>query len=108
MTREHAKELLPFITAYANGEALQFKDDSGMWVNVTGTLSFNNPFTSYRIKPRLHERWVVLDEEGFSHSDYYDTREQAEDRLHDFLGNPKGCPKGWRVVHLVEAGEVSS
>ena len=50
MTREEAKELLPIIQAYAEGEKIEMLDFKGRWVKMTNpdfTLSPEN----YRIKP---------------------------------------------------------
>ena len=50
MTKEEAKELLPIIQAYAEGEKIEMLDFKGRWVKMTNpdfTLSPEN----YRIKP---------------------------------------------------------
>ena len=50
MTKKEAKELLPIIQAYAEGEKIEMLDFKGRWVKMTNpdfTLSPEN----YRIKP---------------------------------------------------------
>ena len=71
MTREEAKELLPIIQAYAEGEKIEMLDFKGRWVKMTNpdfTLSPEN----YRIKPEYRpfktkeECW----DEMHCHSDF--------------------------------------
>ena len=49
MNRERAKELLPVITAFANGETVQFYNGF-IWVDDGGYLNFYE--CPYRIKPK--------------------------------------------------------
>ena len=71
MTREEAKELLPIIQAYAEGEKIEMLDFKGRWIKMTNpdfTLSPEN----YRIKPEYRpfktkeECW----DEMHCHSDF--------------------------------------
>ena len=50
MTPQEAKELLPILEAYANGETIQTKWH-GTWADVVDT-NFMEPASSYRIKPK--------------------------------------------------------
>lgn len=50
MLREHAKELLPIIAAFADGKWVQFLNGKGLW-EVAVNPSFNLDPTRYRIKP---------------------------------------------------------
>ena len=62
MTREEAKELLPIIQAYAEGEKIEMLDFKGRWVKMTNpdfTLSPEN----YRIKPEPEYRPFKTKEE---------------------------------------------
>ena len=62
MTREQAKELLPIIQAYAEGEKIEMLDFKGRWVKMTNpdfTLSPEN----YRIKPEPKYRPFKTKEE---------------------------------------------
>lgn len=53
MTREHVKELLPIIQAYADGKTIQYKNRLDKWEDVTQaeTLGFEEDPSKYRIKP---------------------------------------------------------
>jgi hypothetical protein len=50
MNRQHWKELLPFITAFANGERVETQEGGG-WVKLTEPRFQGRPET-YRIAPR--------------------------------------------------------
>jgi hypothetical protein len=50
MTPAHAKELLPLITAYAEGKTIQFYDELKGWEDKPD-LYFSEPAKNYRIKP---------------------------------------------------------
>lgn len=52
MNREHWKELLPIITAFANGERVDFQMESGEWVLDQNALEFIKATDRYRIAPR--------------------------------------------------------
>ena len=58
MNRERAKELLPIIIAFANGEDIEFLS-CGEWLSVTGP-EWNK--VEYRIKPKPREWEVLVDE----------------------------------------------
>lgn len=49
MTKEEAKELLPIITAFAEGKSIEVKGSYGEWVEVTFP-DFGNDPKNYRIK----------------------------------------------------------
>lgn len=50
MNREHAKELLPIIQAFAEGKIVQFENSFKNWVDCD-EIMFNWPPKVYRIKP---------------------------------------------------------
>lgn len=50
MNREQAKELLPIITAFAEGKSIEICDSKGVWEDITKP-TFQNPPHDYRIKP---------------------------------------------------------
>lgn len=53
MTPQRAKELLPIISAYANGEPIQYrKDTHSEWRDSLGGLGFEAQGCQYRIKPK--------------------------------------------------------
>jgi hypothetical protein len=63
MTREHAKELLPVITAFANGEDVQTLNFRGEWVDATD-LTFHGSKDNYRIAPKPRKVWVAEFKDG--------------------------------------------
>lgn len=62
MNREHAKELLPIIQAFAEGKIVQFKNSFENWVDCD-EIMFNWPPKVYRIKPKPKYRPFVNLEE---------------------------------------------
>ena len=50
MTREEAKELMPFIQAFAEGKTVEFLNNDGMWEENKSPLFCSEP-KRYRIKP---------------------------------------------------------
>lgn len=64
MTREHWKELLPIITAFANGEDVELFDEIGNKWGGGEKLAFSEPFRSYRIKPKPREFSAWLSPDG--------------------------------------------
>ena len=56
MDREQTKELLPVMTAYAEGREIQYSDNDGTWLcAVFPTWSVH---LEYRIKPEPAEAWL--------------------------------------------------
>ncbi len=52
MTPQQAKELLPIITAFAEGKTIEFKSHKGIWSDcIRCELDFSNLPECYRIKP---------------------------------------------------------
>ena len=62
MNRERAKELLPVIQAFADGEEIQLKGAYG-WVTLKDPL-WNFKPTKYRIKPKLREFTLEMNTDG--------------------------------------------
>lgn len=50
MTREEAKELLPIIQAFADGNTIEFLNNRNMWEEIEDVLFCKEP-KYYRIKP---------------------------------------------------------
>lgn len=78
MTREEAKELLPVLTAWANGEEVQFKVDDA-WLNLydcNSDPSFSDP-ARYRVKPKPRTFWVNAYSDG-SFGQAHETRRDAD------------------------------
>lgn len=97
MNREQAKQLLPIIQAFADVETLQFRAGWGGWADITDA-SFAEP-SEYRIKPKLLERWLVVDRDGntTTHPTENDARNAMSARL--------GIREPYRIVHLREVTE---
>lgn len=65
MKAKEAKELLPVIQAFAEGEQIQwFSKQSGKW-NDVDSLSFTDKPDHYRIKPKAHYRAFKTADECF-------------------------------------------
>lgn len=65
MTRETATQLLPIITAFAEGKTIQKNVDQRGWIDLSFPLFDGSP-ESYRIKPEPREFWVnQYDDDGF-------------------------------------------
>ncbi len=57
MNREQAKELLPIIEAFANGEDIQAGGGKYSWSDVGNSAYFTDDL-NYRIKPKPREYWI--------------------------------------------------
>lgn len=78
MNRERAKELLPILEAYANGEDIEFRgnyslDPIGEWVSMPEdermSMQFPRDDYEYRIKPSPREWWInIYRNTGHSHT----------------------------------------
>lgn len=61
MTPERAKELLPVITAFAEGKTIQFKTkQSNVWTDSIKNVSFDNSSAIYRVKPEKVQKISYL------------------------------------------------
>lgn len=65
MTKEQAKELLPIIQAFAEGEIIQYKNSNDEWTDIkeNGRVSFMCSPLDYRIKPQQKYRPFETKEE---------------------------------------------
>ena len=92
MTPERAKELLPVIEAFANGETVQFYDgetvqfyDGDEWCDVgkegLDAETLGDDGLKYRIKPKPREFWMNLYSDGCVIA--YGTKEAAEQHRGD-------------------------
>ena len=63
MTRESAKELLPIIQAFAEGKTIQFYSEENGWLDWLNFVNFNEPPSTYRIKPEPKYRPFKTQEE---------------------------------------------
>ena len=66
MNKENAKEYLPLLQALADGEMIQFNQNTfnePCWIDVDRILS-SNPAQCYRIKPKPRDIWIVEHSDG--------------------------------------------
>ena len=63
MTREEAKELLPIIQAWSEGKTLQHYSEENGWIDWLNFVNFNEPPSTYRIKPEPKYRPFKSQEE---------------------------------------------
>lgn len=82
MTREHWKELLPIIQAFADGEEIQIRVGEE-WLKLTNAPLFNDKPSEYRIKPKPREIWVCI-EDGTA----WDHEWQAKNNCAPFQSTP--------------------
>ena len=91
MNRERAKELLPIIEAFANGEDIEYRwKEVPIWTLLTNQPEFNN-VVEYRIKPKPRELWIP-NIVGLTNEEY-----RKESALQDLTG--------WFKVREVTADE---
>lgn len=64
MNREDARKLLPIITAFANGAAVQVRAGNGEQWNTGEELSFGGAPEAYRIKPEPKTLFIVRNSVG--------------------------------------------
>lgn len=99
MNREQAKQLLPIIQAFADGETVQINCE-GCWRDMAfESPIFDGPPSVYRIKPKPVECWIVHRTYCDGTTDFgfvYHKREDAQSAA-DRVG-----VEG-RIVHLIEA-----
>lgn len=62
MRRGTIKALLPVMTAFANGEEIQFLNAEGEWKNGRSDMGFNLSPEKYRIKPTpvVVKHWIIV------------------------------------------------
>ena len=77
MNRDRARELLPIIQAFADGEEIQARRDSESDWRVMPEIAFPDEF-EYRIKPKPREWWLCWDDENENESFRYPFPEYKE------------------------------
>ena len=94
MNRERAKELLPIIEAYANGEDIQFHDGDG-WSDIgdeeLDEQSLGEYGLIYRIKPSPREFWIAR----------YPDNDASPFVVYDGAGPPTQIRNDWIKVREV-------
>ena len=63
ITRKEAKELLPVIKAWSEGKTLQHYSEENGWIDWLNFINFNEPPSTYRIKPEPKYRPFKTQEE---------------------------------------------
>lgn len=63
MNRAHWKELLPVITAFANGDEIEHYHEIGCWRKI-GNPDFTDPPSTYRIAPKPRKVWIIEYDDG--------------------------------------------
>ena len=87
MTKEEAKELLPVITAFAEGETIEVKGSYGEWVE-TISPDFGNGPKNYRIKsvpkyrPFKNAEECLKGMENHSHFGWIKLKDEKSDYRH--------------------------
>lgn len=89
MTRSRAKELLPIITAHAEGKKIQIRLSSGVWNPCSEDLLWIDR-VDYRIAPEPLIIYVVAGEDGQPRFDraansFEAASKQCYDRLGEFV-----------------------
>lgn len=83
MDRERAKELLPIILAFVNGEKIQYQSTAdGKWYDIT---VFVGGAGNYRIKPKPRDFWINAEDipdwaSAFGRRLYITTCAQSHDK----------------------------
>jgi hypothetical protein len=108
MNRTEAKELLPVITAFANGEQIEFRIAGEGW-RLASEPIFSTHY-EYRIapKPKTCERWyfAVFYPDGDNGIYEYDQREHAEEVLIRFKNDYRDATFS-RIVRVEFVEDVS-
>lgn len=100
MNREQAKQLLPIIQAFADGEDVQFDVGNG-WCNCISPTFY--PDCQWRAKPKLQERWLVVDRDGDARGNPRGFFEESAARCAmEHLVSIGGSHAPYRVAHLRE------
>lgn len=76
MNRERAKELLPIIEAFANGEDIQGRRSGAAWIDTNDDPQFQTSFFEWRIKPSPRQFWVNIYPSGVGF-DCFATEQEA-------------------------------
>lgn len=98
MDRKSAKQLLPVITAYAEGKSIQYYSKlEKRWVDTGDAVDFSDPPDQYRIKPSPREFFRFEYPDGIWGITCFPTEEAAQEYA------TKNYPNGqYRIVKFVE------
>lgn len=84
MNRERAKELLPIITAFANGEVIQEKIGTKDWYDHE-TPDFEVDGYEWRIKPKPREFYVCWDNDDEPEDAYTEPNERKANKYDNYI-----------------------
>lgn len=80
MNREHWKELLPVITAFANGEELEMNHYGDVGWGKNNSPDFTAAPSCYRIAPKPRKVWInEYEDDGVPRFKAHRTLEDADD-----------------------------
>ena len=91
MDRNRAKELLPIIEAYANGDVIQFRLPEADWLDDAWTdddefLEDDDIDIEYRIKPKPREFFVCSSYDNQENKVAYELDDESlVDHYHEFI-----------------------
>ena len=105
MTPERAKELLPVITAFAEGRTIQFKtEQSKAWTDSIHDLSFNNREAIYRVKPEKVKKnvYLVVSRRNGISSFVFMSYASAEQYLHNHVT----CSDSYEIIPVTYEVEL--
>lgn len=97
MNREQAKNLLPVIQAFADGETIQVRTEKG-WEDLVNPDFICLP-DRYRIKPEPLEVWIVVDRDGDPTGRVFNNRDGAVRHISGLIG--------WKPYRAVRVREVT-
>ena len=94
MTPERAKELLPVITAFAEGKTIQFKSkQSNVWTDSIENISFDNSSAIYRVKPEKVKKdaYLIVSRRNGVSSFVFPSYSSAEQYIHNNVIRSDSC-----------------
>lgn len=105
MTPERAKELLPVITAFAEGRTIQFKSkQSNVWTDSIKNISFENSSAIYRVKPKKvkENSYLVVSRRNGISSFVFPSYSSAEQYIHDHVT----CSDSYEIIPVTYEVEL--
>ena len=97
MNREQAKNLLPIIEAFANGETIQFRSVNG-WIDHYSPSFDSLHHSRFRIKPKPRECFATI-YKGDTISSTFKTKDEANFILNGAVLHDRD---NWEVVKFIE------
>lgn len=103
MTPERAKELLPVITAFAEGRTIQYKTKlNDKWTDSVENVSFDISSVIYRVKPEKVKKnaYLVVSRRNGISSFVFPSYASAEQYLHNHVTCSEIIPVTYEVELL--------